>query len=55
MKVKITCTTERYEAGLVYDVTDEKAQQLIQEDKAILAEDEVIEEKPKRKVKHGDW
>lgn len=37
-------------AGLVYDVSEEEAEQYIAQDKAIL----FVEEKPKAKVKHGD-
>jgi len=65
MKVKITCPTERYEAGLVYDMTDEKAKELIEKDCAVLAEEPLVEvttfsdEKPvyiegAKKVKHGN-
>lgn len=58
MKVKITCPTERYEAGLVYDLTDEKATELIEKDCAVIAEEPIVE-KPVyiegvKKVKHGN-
>jgi len=62
MKVKITCPTERYEAGLVYELTDEKAKELIEKDCAVIADEPLVEvttEKPvyiegAKKVKHGN-
>ena len=42
MKIKITCTDGEYKAGLVYDVPDEKALELIATEKAF----EIVEERP---------
>jgi len=69
MKLKITYTDGEYQAGLIYDVPDKKARELIAADKAFqVAEDGVTEgefeelpefsqsekvSKPK-KVKHGN-
>jgi len=54
MKVKITCPVPEHElqAGLIYDVPDELAFELIEEEKAIV----VIEETPvkSKKVKHDN-
>lgn len=62
MKVKITHPIDGLEAGRVYDVPDEKAEEYFSADVAIPATtDDEIEERfiqvtePKRKkVKHGD-
>jgi len=54
MRIKITCTEGDYHAGLIYEVPDKKARELIAADKAF----EVVEVKPEpineKKVKNAD-
>ena len=54
MRIKITCTESDYHAGLIYEVPDKKARELIAADKAF----EVVEVKPEpineKKVKYAD-
>jgi hypothetical protein len=67
MKIKITCTDGKYQAGLIYDVPDKKARELIAVDKAFEITEETInvstlsdefpvyiEGAKDKKVKHGN-
>ena len=58
MKIKITCTTDEYQAGLVYNVPENKARELIDADMAfeVVEKEQPVyfEERKTRKVKHGD-
>ena len=54
MKIKITCTDGEYQAGLIYEVPDKKAHELIEADKAFEVVEEPKLERKLRKVKHGD-
>jgi hypothetical protein len=51
MLIKITCTTDKYQAGRILEVPDEEAQELIESQCAIEYTDEAPKQK---KVKHGN-
>lgn len=58
MKIKITCPFGEYQAGLIYGVPDEEAQEAIKNECAFEVKDEEaprpVEIKKAKKVKHDD-
>jgi len=50
MIVKVTHPFEEYQAGLIYDMPDEKAKEAIE--KEFAAE---VKQKEQKKVKHDNW
>ena len=54
MKIKITHPAHGYQAGLIYDVPEKQAQELLKADFAISVADDIEPDKNKKKVKDGN-
>lgn len=57
MRVKLTHPTEQHQAGVIAELPEDEAQELISKDWAFQIVDEQPAEKPvkKVKVKNGNW
>lgn len=56
MKIKFThpVPEKGYQAGLEYDLPPQEAQEYLEKDIAIRANEDIPDEKPRKRVKHDD-